>query len=598
MKLGRYELVRKLATGGMAEVFLARAEGPMGFQKTVVIKRVLSHLAEDPAFTRMFLAEAKVAALLDHPHLGQTFDFGEADGAFFLAMEYVDGLNLRVLLKRAHAAGRRLPFALCARIIAQVCEGLAHAHGFVDPATGKPMGLVHRDISPDNILVSWSGVVKVVDFGVVKVSGQGAGTEAGLLKGKVAYMPPEQIQGRPLDARADLFALGMVFYELLGGRKPFAAESDAGLLRAIVSQPLPPVTTHRADVPVALQRILERALAKDREARYATCRELHQDLERYLRTQGEAVGSFQLAQWMAPLAAPIARPSTPPAETRVAPAPSKPSLTQIAVMPWAVPPPPEPRPPEPRPPVRSAARVPRVAPGRQPRAWRLALGGVGGLALTGLGLWGWLHAGGAGPRSDRSMRPHDAPRARALAPSSSPERSALAPEAAPPEQAELSPESPGEVQGRVLPGRRPRAAASASVRIESNLRGQVRVNGRVWGWTPRLVWGLPPGAVDVEVFDPEGAFSTRHTVELGAGRNPPVRVTVAKGSILFYVRPDATTVLLDGKSLGVTPLPPIEVYEGTHALTFIHPQHGTRREERAYRVLGSAPQVYQLDLRR
>jgi eukaryotic-like serine/threonine-protein kinase len=161
-QLGKYQLIRKLATGGMAEVFLAKAAGPMGFEKMLVVKRILPHLSEDPTFVEMFLAEAKLAAQLNHPNIVQIFDFGETDGEYFLAMEYIDGPNLRVLVKRARAAKAPLPTPICARLIAAACEGLAFAHDFSDPTTGEPLGLIHRDISPDNILVSRQGAVKVV----------------------------------------------------------------------------------------------------------------------------------------------------------------------------------------------------------------------------------------------------------------------------------------------------------------------------------------------------------------------------------------------------------------------------------------------------
>ncbi|HLK99636.1 MAG TPA: serine/threonine-protein kinase, partial [Myxococcaceae bacterium] len=216
-QLGKYQLIRKLATGGMAEVFLAKAAGPMGFEKTLVVKRILPHLAEDPAFVEMFLSEAKLAAQLNHPNIVQIFDFGEADDAYFLAMEFIDGPNLRVLLKRASQQGVALPPAVCARLIATACEGLAFAHDFADPGTGELLGLIHRDISPDNVLVSRQGAVKVVDFGIAKAAGQSHKTRSGVIKGKLSYMPPEQLRAKQLDRRADVYALGVVLYELLTG---------------------------------------------------------------------------------------------------------------------------------------------------------------------------------------------------------------------------------------------------------------------------------------------------------------------------------------------------------------------------------------------
>jgi eukaryotic-like serine/threonine-protein kinase len=310
MELGKYELVSRLALGGMAEVFLAKAAGPMGFEKTLVVKRILSHLAEDPTFVEMFLSEARLAAQLNHPNIVQIFDFGEADGEYILAMEYIDGPNLRVLLKKARAVGQRLPPALCARIIACACEGLTFAHDFQDPTTGEPLGLIHRDISADNILVSRQGAVKIVDFGIAKAAGQGPKTQCGIIKGKVAYMSPEQIRARPLDRRADVYALGVVFYELLTGRKPFEASTDASLMQAILSEPVIPAVRHRPDISAPVQHILERALAKDRERRYPDCRAFQLELEEFILSTGRPVGAYELSRFISQLSSPNSTPAT------------------------------------------------------------------------------------------------------------------------------------------------------------------------------------------------------------------------------------------------------------------------------------------------
>ncbi|MFB1482083.1 protein kinase [Corallococcus sp. RDP092CA] len=296
MQLGKYQLVRKLASGGMAEVFLAKAAGPRGFEKTLVLKRILPHLAEDEAFVEMFLGEAQLAARLDHPNVVQIFDFGEVDGSYFLAMEFIDGPTLRRLIKRSLELKQPLPAGVCAKMVAAAAEGLAFAHELADPETGAPLGLVHRDISPENVLVSRQGAVKVVDFGIAKVAGQGHRTQTGVVKGKVAYMPPEQLQARPMDGRVDVYALGIVLYELLTGKRPFDATTDVGMMQAILFEPFVPVARRRLDVPDALQRILERALAKDRVDRYPDCRALQADLERFVLSLGEPVGAYQIAR--------------------------------------------------------------------------------------------------------------------------------------------------------------------------------------------------------------------------------------------------------------------------------------------------------------
>ncbi|AGC41401.1 serine/threonine protein kinase [Myxococcus stipitatus DSM 14675] len=296
MHVGKYQLIRKLATGGMAEVFLAKAEGPGGFEKTLVLKRILPHLVEDPSFVEMFLEEAKLVAQLNHPNVVQIFDFGESEGTFFLAMELIDGPNLRRWRRQADSRGVFLPPNLCAKVVAHAAEGLAFAHDFEDAITGQPLGLIHRDVSPDNILVSRQGAVKVVDFGIAKVVGQKHRTQTGIVKGKVAYMPPEQVRADPLDRRVDVYALGVVLYELLTGRLPFEGASELAMMQAIISREPVPVTHLREDVPNALQSILAVALRKNREDRYPDCRALQADLERFVLSTGESVGAYQIAR--------------------------------------------------------------------------------------------------------------------------------------------------------------------------------------------------------------------------------------------------------------------------------------------------------------
>ncbi len=317
--VGKYQLVSKLATGGMAEVFLAKAAGPMGFEKTLVLKRILPQLAEDPQFVEMFLGEARLAAQLNHPSIVQIFDFGESEGAYYLAMEYIDGPNLRMLAKKAHQRGLELPPPLCAKIISIACDGLAFAHDAVDPDTGEPLHLIHRDVSPDNILVSRQGAVKVVDFGIAKAANQRHVTQAGLMKGKVSYMPPEQLQVQRLDRRVDVYALGVVLYELLTGHKPFDATTEVSIMQAILHEPFVPATSRRPDLPRPLVQILDKAMAKAREQRYPDCRTLQADLERYILSTGEPIGPWQLAQFVAQVSGESPAKTENPGKLRPAP---------------------------------------------------------------------------------------------------------------------------------------------------------------------------------------------------------------------------------------------------------------------------------------
>ncbi|ATB30226.1 serine/threonine protein kinase [Melittangium boletus] len=346
-QVGKYQLVRKLATGGMAEVFLAKAAGPMGFEKTLVLKRILPHLAEEPTFVQMFLSEAKLAARLTHPHIVQIFDFGESEGAYFLAMEYVDGPSLRTLIKRAQAQGTSLPPTLCARLVSHSCEGLAFAHDFVDPDTGEREGLIHRDISPDNILLSRQGAVKVVDFGIAKAASQGHRTQSGVIKGKLAYMPPEQLRARDMDRRVDVYALGVVLYELLTGQRPYSSDSDAGLMQAILFESPVPAASIRPDLPESLLRILDKALAKDVSQRYPDCHAFQAELEEYIVSVGKPVTTQLVAQFInqttssteLPALRGPGAPNTEFPELRTTPLPT---IATISTPPPATPPPVEP----------------------------------------------------------------------------------------------------------------------------------------------------------------------------------------------------------------------------------------------------------------
>ncbi|WP_414639333.1 serine/threonine protein kinase [Archangium sp.] len=309
----------------MAEVFLAKAAGPMGFEKTLVVKRILPELAEEPAFVQMFLSEAKLAARLTHPNIVQIFDFGQSEGAYFLAMEYIDGPSLRMLIKRAVAQELALPSTVCARLISLACEGLAFAHDFADPDTGEPLSLIHRDISPDNILLSRQGAVKVVDFGIAKAAGQSHKTESGVVKGKLAYMPPEQLRAKVVDRRADVYALGVVLYELLTGQRPYSSESDAGLMQAILYEPPIPAAQVRPDLPQPLRRILGKAIAKEREQRYPDCHVFQADLEAFIVSSGKPVTAQQVAQLITQATSKTDTPALTPPPASPTPAVSPPS---------------------------------------------------------------------------------------------------------------------------------------------------------------------------------------------------------------------------------------------------------------------------------
>ncbi len=295
--LGRYILDRKLATGGMAEIWVAHQEGPAGFQKDVVLKKILPHLAEDQKFIDMFLDEARLAAQLSHPNIVQIFDLGEADGEHFIAMEFIDGRDIQAIIDRGVAAGQPFSPAIAARIVASACTALDYAHNFTDKS-GTHVQLVHRDVSPQNILVSKDGIVKLVDFGVAKAATSTHKTQTGAVKGKLSYMSPEQISGKLVDARSDIFALGIVLYELVTGRRPFGHESELLAITAILNeQPQRPCELIHS-VPTELEAIIFKALEKDPAIRFQSASEMQLALEQVLQQMGAILTSREVRTYM------------------------------------------------------------------------------------------------------------------------------------------------------------------------------------------------------------------------------------------------------------------------------------------------------------
>jgi len=277
--LDRYELLLPIASGGMAMVWAARLKGTRGFQKIVAVKTMLPKLSEDEQFEQMFLDEASLASEIHHPHVVEILDLGENQGVLYLVMEWIDGVPLNLLMKAARPEGG-VPISVAVRIAMQACAGLHAAHELRN-GEGKLVGLVHRDVSPQNIMVTYDGVAKVVDFGVSKATALGGGaTVAGQIKGKVAYMAPEQIKGNSIDRRVDVFALGIVLYALTTGKHPFRRESEAATMYNICApQPVMPPRKVNPNYPIEVERILIKALAKEPEKRYQSANELLRDLD-------------------------------------------------------------------------------------------------------------------------------------------------------------------------------------------------------------------------------------------------------------------------------------------------------------------------------
>ena len=284
IQFGKYKLIQPLAQGGMAEIFLAKQQGPAGYEKTVVIKRVLSHYSAHPEFVAMFLDEARLAAQLSHPNIVQIFDFGENEGAYYLCMEYLRGEDLHTLVKLA--AKKNLPISpqVAATVVAAACDALHYAHSLTSDE-GQPLNIVHRDISPSNIFVSFQGVVKVLDFGIARAEGKVVKTATGMIKGKLAYMAPEQAKGLALDGRADVWALGAVLHELLTGKRLFWRGNDVESFRALLDERVPLPSELRAGIPRELDEICCRALERDLDLRYTSAKEMYGDLDDFLSSR-------------------------------------------------------------------------------------------------------------------------------------------------------------------------------------------------------------------------------------------------------------------------------------------------------------------------
>ncbi|HEY2515665.1 MAG TPA: serine/threonine-protein kinase, partial [Polyangiaceae bacterium] len=290
----QYHLIAQIGAGGMAEVYVATREGRGGFRKLTCLKILRGELATEPDMVAMFMAEARIAARIEHPHVVQTFEVGEsADGEHFIAMEYLEG-QAYSRIRPPGTTRQAFPVALHLKVIAEALGGLHYAHEMRD-FQGTPLNLVHRDMSPNNVMVTYDGVVKVLDFGIAKAAGASA-TRTGILKGTVGYMAPEQARGEELDRRTDLYAVGVMLWEALAGQRVWQGQNEVTILTKLLNEPIASPRTVDPSVPEELERICMKALAREREARYATAAELQADLERYLETSGARVTAREIGK--------------------------------------------------------------------------------------------------------------------------------------------------------------------------------------------------------------------------------------------------------------------------------------------------------------
>jgi serine/threonine protein kinase len=297
VKFGKYYLLERINVGGMAEIFKAKSFGEAGFERLVAVKRILPSVAEDHEFIAMFVDEAKLAVQLTHPNIAQIFELGKVNDTYFIALEYVPGRDLRTVFERAKKKNEPIPIPLACYSIMKLCEGLDYAHNKKD-AAGRNLDLVHRDVSPQNILLSWEGDVKLIDFGIAKAASKSSRTQAGILKGKFGYMSPEQVRGQGVDRRSDVFAAGIVLYELLTGERLFGGGDDFSTLERVRNCDFAPPSKKNPTIPEELEQIMLKSLTKNVEERHRTAMDLHDELQSFMYTSGHFFARKDLGSFM------------------------------------------------------------------------------------------------------------------------------------------------------------------------------------------------------------------------------------------------------------------------------------------------------------
>ncbi|MBS2029230.1 MAG: serine/threonine protein kinase [Deltaproteobacteria bacterium] len=556
-KVGPYVIIGRLATGGMAEVFLARRDGPAGFEKIQVVKRILPQFAEDPEFRRMFLDEARLAALINHPNVVQIFELGGTRELLYIAMEYVPGFDLAKVMDASLKMRRLVPPAVSARIVADAAAGLDFASRLTD-AKGQPRGIVHRDISPENLLVSEVGQVKVVDFGIARANTGAQLSASGRLKGKVHYHAPEHIQNKPVDGKADVYALGVVLYELLCARRPFEGLGELEVMRNTVEVDPPPPSKWYPTAEPELSQIALRALAREPKAR-PTAGQLRDELEVWLRTNPctaadverylleviPAGSADRLKARKLLESAPMRQPgNTDP--SRVAPLPPgvrEPGATEHT--------------------VREALK-----------RWQV-LAPVGAAALLAFGAVGWMLTR---PPPALPPAPVKAPEIIAVPvpPPPLPNEVAVPPPANPPPAPKLASEHDASHHPY---GHRPagleRAGSNAAYLIvKVSPPCELRVDKESGERPLGKEFAIAPGTHELHFTNAKLHLDARRTVKLEPGQHEEPKFEFVKHPVAMFVAPWAY-VTVDGENYGSTPTlnKKVELYEGAHAVELRNPSY-------------------------
>lgn len=469
-RFGQYTLLDKIAAGGMAEVWKARMRGVEGFQKTVAIKKILPHMTDNSEFVGMFIDEAKLAAQLSHPNIVHIYDLGKIGRDYYIAMEYVDGKDLRSLMNAGRRKGVRLPLGLALFIGARLASALDYAHRKRD-FNDKEMGLVHRDVSPQNVLLSLEGDVKLCDFGIAKAVSKAGQTQMGALKGKLQYMSPEQAWGRPVDARSDIFSLGAVLYEMLTGDRLFTGDTEISVLESVRQGQIRSTRQTDPSIPVEVDEIVGRALAYEPENRFASAGEMKQRIEVVLHSLGHSPDPTDLAAWVhkvleeEPSSGDWSVPAFPPPAAVPAPPSPEPEISGAFVAPeWTPEPEPEPAVPE----VAAVAPVGEVHVGETPpRSRNLLYLMIAALVIIAILTWFLLLRRPAAPAPREEETP--APAAQAL-PRPAPAVPAVQPAAPAPTPAAKAPGLSQEEIERMVKEEMARREAAIREKKEAELR--------------------------------------------------------------------------------------------------------------------------------
>ena len=554
-RFGRYTLVAKIGHGGMAEVFLAANRGPAGFTKLAVLKRLHPHLEDEPSLVGMFLDEARLAARLNHPNVVQTFDVGDVEGLHYLAMEYLEGQSLARVLRHAQRTGEPLPLSVGCRIFMEALDGLSYAHLLKD-YDGTPLNVVHRDISPGNLFLTYDGQVKVLDFGIAKAGTQLTETRAGQVKGKFAYIAPEQARPGAHDHRADLWSLGVVMWEAFSGKRLFKGESEVSTLHNALSSEILSLDSASQEIPSELSQVVDRALQRDPDKRYGSAQQMREDLGAFMTSAGlrasrSDVGAFVtslfererdeqrriLQAYMAgelegQLLTPLPDATSPSHSGVVSQAPSE------------------------RSPGRGAAALVFIL--------AVALGGLGALSLRSSGE-------GVAPPSSGSAAGGDAPR--------------------PTHSEEAEPSGQGRGQGAAVvaaPGQEDRhaaeaaateAAATEATAAEATAAEVIRAAAAAAEAEARAV-AEAQAAAEAEAEAAAAAEAENRRRRPPRRRAPPVMQEEAtpQGEEGFLTLDSSpwSEVKLGPRSLGVTPIRRVALPEGTHVLTLVNPERGLR----------------------